>query len=66
MAFSAFTVGEKLTAAKLNERLASWIKFDGTGTVSVYDSYNVTTVNDIATGQYSFTLTTAFETLTST
>lgn len=31
---------------------ASWVNMDGTGTISVRDSLNVTSLTDIGTGQY--------------
>ena len=33
-------------------RVKAWVKFDGTGTLSVIDSYNVTSVVDNGTGDY--------------
>lgn len=37
-----------------------WVNFNGTGTVSVRDSYNVTSITDNGTGDYTVNLTTAF------
>ena len=33
----------------------AWIKFDGTGTVSITDSFNVSSITDNGTGDYSVT-----------
>ena len=36
----------------------AWVIFDGTGTVAILDSYNVTSITDHGTGDYSANLTT--------
>ena len=33
-------------------RAKSWVHFNGTGTVSIYDSYNVSSITDSGTGHY--------------
>lgn len=38
----------------------AWILFNGTGTVSIYTSYNVTSITDNGTGYYTITYTVAF------
>jgi len=38
----------------------TWIKHNGTGTIAISDSFNVTSLSDIATGTTDFTLTNAF------
>ena len=38
----------------------AWANIDGTGTVSVRDSGNVSSVTDLATGRYQVNFTTAF------
>ena len=50
-----------------NGRIAAWAHFDGgTGTgnndVTINDSYNVSSVNDIAVGRYTVNFTSAFPT----
>ena len=40
-------------------RAKSWIAFDGSGTVSIYDSFNVSSLTDNGTGDYSITMTNA-------
>jgi len=37
----------------------AWINFDGTGTVSIRDSYNVSSLTDHATGVYEVSFTSA-------
>tara|TARA_R110000803_G_scaffold4192_1_gene14352 strand:+ start:275 stop:637 length:363 start_codon:yes stop_codon:yes gene_type:complete len=37
----------------LDKRMAkAWVNFNGTGTVAIRDSYNVSSITDEATGQY--------------
>ena len=41
------------TAGYLSSQLAkAWVNFNGTGTVAIRDSYNVSSITDNATGQY--------------
>jgi len=58
--YAAYTTGEKLTAAKLNQRLPSWLNLQGTGTAVVNDSFNVTLTADNGTGDYTVAFTTDF------
>ena len=37
-----------------------WVKFDGSGTVTISDSYNVSSITDNGTGDYTVNWTTAF------
>lgn len=43
---SVSTMGSHQGVAK------AWVSFDGTGTVSIRDSYNVSSITDLGTGQY--------------
>ena len=44
----------------LDQRMASaWVNFNGTGTVAIRDSYNVSSITDITTGQYLVNFTTS-------
>ena len=36
----------------------AWVSFNGTGTVAIRDSYNVSSITDNATGNYSMNFTT--------
>jgi len=38
----------------------AWIRFNGTGTPAIVSSYNVTSITDNGTGDYTITFTTAF------
>ncbi len=49
-----------LTAAGGQQVVKVWINFNGTGTVAIRDSYNVTSITDNATGDYSVTIDTDF------
>jgi hypothetical protein len=37
----------------------AWVNFDGTGTVSIRNSFNVSSITDRGTGQYTINFTTA-------
>jgi hypothetical protein len=37
----------------------AWVNFNGTGTVAIRDSFNVSSITDHGTGQYSVNFTTA-------
>ncbi len=39
-------------------RAKAWVRFNGSGTVSITDSFNVSSMSDNGTGQYAFALTT--------
>ena len=38
---------------------AAWVSFDGTGTVSIYDAFNVNSITDNGTGRYTVNFTNA-------
>lgn len=38
----------------------AWVNFNGTGTVAINGSYNVSSITDNGTGQYTINFTTAF------
>lgn len=40
----------------------AWVNFNGTGTVSIRDSYNVSSITDNGTGDYTINFTVAFST----
>lgn len=45
------------TAAQIQQgRAKAWVNFNGTGTVSIRDDYNVTSITDHAAGQYTVNL----------
>ena len=48
------------TAGYLSSQLAkAWVNFNGTGTVAIRDSYNVSSITDDGTGQYRVNFSTA-------
>jgi len=51
-----------VTAAKLVSDICikGWIQFNGSGTVAIQDSYNVTSITDNSTGNYTVTWDTDF------
>lgn len=49
-----------LPAATGDSVAKAWVVFNGTGTLSVIDSFNVTSVTDNGTGDYTVNFTTAF------
>lgn len=50
------------TAQLTSGRIKAWIDFTGTGTVADNDSFNVSGLTDLGTGQYLVTFITAFAT----
>ena len=52
--------GSSSTADQIEQgRAKSWISFDGQGTISINDSFNVSSIADNATGVYTVTFSTA-------
>ena len=52
--------GSSTTPEQIDQgRAKAWIVFDGTGTVSITDDKNVTTLTDVGTGIYRVTFTNA-------
>lgn len=43
-----------------DERIKGWIQFDGTGTIAILDSFNVSGITDNGTGHYTVTWDTDF------
>tara|TARA_R100000388_G_C7104926_1_gene93844 strand:- start:27 stop:431 length:405 start_codon:yes stop_codon:yes gene_type:complete len=50
---------ESTTAEIEQGRAKLWISFNGTGTVSIRDSFNVSSITDNGTGQYTINFATA-------
>jgi hypothetical protein len=42
---------------KKAQLIKAWVLFNGTGAVSIYDSFNVDSITDDGTGKYSLNLT---------
>tara|TARA_R100001086_G_scaffold48407_1_gene21360 strand:- start:291 stop:683 length:393 start_codon:yes stop_codon:yes gene_type:complete len=52
--------GSSSTADQIEQgRAKAWISFDGEGTISINDSFNISSIADNATGVYTVTLSTA-------
>ena len=52
--------GNSLTTAQIyNGAAKAWVNFNGTGTVAIRASFNVSSITDIGTGQYTVNFTTA-------
>ena len=52
--------GSNSTPAEIQSgRAKAWVNFNGGGTVAIRDSFNVSSITDHNTGQYSVTYTTA-------
>ena len=52
-----------LGGASVENRICSaWVHFDGTGTVYIRDSFNVSSVTDLGTGSYQANFTTSMAT----
>jgi len=47
------------TATVVNGSAKSWVNFNGTGTVAIRDSFNVASLTDNGTGDYTANFTTA-------
>ena len=48
------------TAAQLNQgRAKAWVNFNGTGTVAIRDDFNVSSITDNGTGDYTVTFSSA-------
>ena len=53
--------GNSLTTAQIyNGAAKAWVNFNGTGTVAIRASFNVSSITDSGTGAYRVNLTTAF------
>ena len=52
--------GNASTSEQINQgRAKAWISFDGEGTIAINDSFNISSIADNATGEYTVTLSTA-------
>jgi hypothetical protein len=49
----------KLGSAEASGLAKAWVNFNGTGTVAIRASYNVSSITDVALGQYTVNFTTA-------
>jgi hypothetical protein len=47
------------SGTEIGQLAKSWVNFDGTGTVSIKDSFNVSSITDNGSGDYTITFTNA-------
>nr|BAR31017.1 hypothetical protein [uncultured Mediterranean phage uvMED] len=48
------------TTAQIHQgRAKAWVNFNGTGTVAIRDSFNVSSITDVGTGKYGVNINTA-------
>ena len=49
--------GEGSAQTSIQQGLAKqWLHFNGTGTIAIVDSFNTTSITDVATGEYTVTI----------
>ena len=50
---------DEIVDTNSSQACKAWVNFNGTGTVAITDSYNVSSITDISTGKYNINFTTA-------
>jgi hypothetical protein len=50
---------DNFDSGAIPEKVKAWVNFDGTGTVAIRQSYNVSSVTDYGTGDYGLAFTSA-------
>ena len=58
-ASSAAPVFQNTSGTEIGQLAKAWVNFKGTGTVSIYDSFNVSSITDSSQGHYIVNLTNA-------
>lgn len=56
---SGLVFPDSTTMATGSQAVRAWVNFNGTGTVAIRASYNVTSITDNGTGSYTLNFTTA-------
>ena len=56
---TGITFPDTSVQASAEGRGKAWVNFNGTGTVAIRDSYNVSSVTDVSTGRYTVNFTDA-------
>ena len=56
---TGLTFPDSTTMVTGNQAVRAWVNFNGTGTVAIRASYNVTSITDNGTGNYTVNFTTA-------
>ena len=59
-ASSAAPVFQNSSGTEIIQGATAWVNFNGTGTVAIRDSFNVSSITDDATGKYTINFTTAY------
>ena len=49
---SAAPVFQNTSGTEKGQLAKAWVNFNGTGTVAIRDSFNVSSITDVGTGQY--------------
>lgn len=58
---TGLTFPDSTTMVTGAQAVKAWVNFNGTGTVAIRASYNVTSITDNGTGDYTVNFTTAFQ-----
>ena len=45
------------SGTEIGQLAKAWINFNGTGTIAIRDSFNVSSISDLATGEYAINFT---------
>ena len=53
---SAAPVFQNTSGTEKGQLAKAWVNFNGTGTVAIRDSFNVSSITDVGTGQYGVNL----------
>ena len=56
---SAAPVFQNTSGTEKGQLVKAWVNFNGTGTVAIRDSFNVSSITDVSTGIYTVTFTNA-------
>jgi len=59
-ASSAAPVFQNSSGTEIIQGATAWVNFNGTGTVAIRDSFNVSSITDTGTGYYTVNFTTAY------
>ena len=58
---TGLTFPDNTTMLTGSQAVKAWVNFNGTGTVAIRASYNVTSITDNGTGDYTVNMTTALQ-----
>jgi len=56
---SAAPVFQNTSGTEKGQLCKAWVNFNGTGTVAIRDSFNVSSITDVGTGKYGVNINTA-------